>query len=314
MKALATMNITKLLLNNLTPRSPRIQQVISSFQALMSNKTTAVYFTILLIVLLMGIFGPYVTPYEFDERVVDNNGIPQTSQPPSLSHPLGTTDLAYDVFSRLLYGARPTVITGILGGAIIATTGLTVGIISGYFGGIVDEALMRFTDLMYGIPLIPFALVLATLFGIGFWSTIIIIGLVLWRSSARVIRSQVLQIKQRPYIQSAKAIGASPFSIIIRHILPNVGAMAILFFAIGIGYSIVAQASLAFIGITSPFVPSWGVILRNAYKSGLMADFWWWSLPPGILLSVTVLAAFMFGRGFEEISNDNDQNIEYEGV
>jgi peptide/nickel transport system permease protein len=164
---------------------------------------------------------------------------------------------------------------------------------------------MRITDFAYGIPILPFAIVLAAIIGIGFWTVILIIGFLLWRASARVLRAEVLQLKTKPYIQSAEALGASDISIIFRHIVPNVAGMAILFFSLGIGYAILFQASLAFLGISNPFIPTWGVMIRNAYTSGALGDAWWWSLPPGIMISLTVLSTFLIGRGYETINQSN---------
>lgn len=253
-------------------------------------------------ILLLAIFGPAMTPYEYDNSLRDENGEIARYLSPSLEHPLGTNDLGYDVLSRLIYGARPTVVTGLLGGAIIISIGGLVGLVSGYYGGWVENVLMRTTDFAYSVPLIPFAIVLLALMGKQFLLSVVIIGLILWRGSARVIRSQVLQIKERPFIMSARATGASDRHIIVNHIVPNIVSMAVLFFAFGIGGSIMVQAGLAFVGVVDPFVPSWGIMLRRAYGSGRFAEAIWWSIPPGIFLSLTVLSAFMFGRKFEELA------------
>jgi len=265
------------------------------------------------LVILLGMFGPYITPYEYDERMYNEEGELLRAEDPSVAHPLGTTAGGFDVLSRIMYGARPTVIAGLLGGSIIIGVGLTIGLTSGYIGGRVDDALMRFTDFVYSVPLIPFAIVLLAYFGIGFIESILIIGLLLWRGNARVIRSQVLQIKERPFILSAKATGASRFRIITRHIFPNVASMAVLFFALGIGYAIIAQAGLAFLGVTNPFVPSWGVMIRNAYTSGYMADQMAWSVSPGLMISLTVLSAFLLGRGFETRDDEESDSMALAG-
>lgn len=261
-------------------------------------------------VIFLGIAGPYLAPYPYGETLyASDGGILRTAEP-SLAHPLGTTDIGQDVLSRILIGARPTIATGLLGGLMIITIGASIGVTAGYVGGRVDNALMRFTDTVYSVPLIPFAIVLLVFFGSGYLSSVVIIGLLLWRGNARVLRSQVLQIKQRPFIQAARASGASTPYVIVRHILPNVASMAILFFSLGVGYSIILQAGLAFIGVTSPFVPSWAVMIRNAYNAGAMADAWWWSLPPGILISLTVLSTILLGRRYEEIAGgDQDRAV-----
>lgn len=291
------MRVQNAALSNLGSFIRRVDRVGQALYKVVSqDRMTSVYFSILLIIFLMGIIGPMITPYGYQERLYTDAGELLRSHPPSLSYPLGTTEEAYDTLSRLLYGARPTVITGLLGGGIIISIGGAVGLVSGYYGGRVGDLLMRVTDFMYGVPMIPFAIVLLALFGMSFVMSIIVIGLILWRSSARVIRSQVLQIKERSFVQSAQATGASDLRIVVKYILPNVAPMMALMFAMGLGYAIIVQASLAFVGVVDPFVPSWGVMLRNAYQSGYMGTALWWSLPPGILISATVLSSFMFGR------------------
>jgi peptide/nickel transport system permease protein len=268
---------------------------------LREDRTFAIYIGILLVVTLMALFGPMVAPYEFDERVYDDDGSLVRAEAPSMDHPLGTTSVGQDVFSRVLYGAAPTLITGFFGGIMVVVIGTTVGVTAGYVGGWVGNILMRITDFFYGVPLIPFAIVLLAVLGGGLTTTIIAIGLILWRGAARVLRSQVLQIKERPFILAAKATGMSSRQIVIKHILPNVAPMIVLYFSLGVGYSILIQAGLAFVGVSNPFVPSWGVMIRNAFDSGYMNVALWWSLSPGLLISLTVLSSFMFGRKYEEL-------------
>jgi peptide/nickel transport system permease protein len=208
--------------------------------------------------------------------------------------------------SRMLVGARPTVITGLLGGLLIIGIGATIGVTAGYVGGWVDDLLMRFTDMSYSVPVLPFAIVIIAFLGAGFIESIVVIGLLLWRGNSRVLRAQVLQIRERPYVLAAKSAGAGNVRVVVRHILPNIASMAILLFALGIGYSIVIQAGLAFLGVSSPFVPSWGIMIRNAYTSGYMDVAWWWSIPPGIMLTLTVMSTFMVGRSLESSEEHSD--------
>lgn len=276
-----------------------VRNLFSVRKIIFQTKLTAFSFGFLIFVGILAIIGPEITPYAYNESLYSEGGELLRREPPSIAHPLGTTARGEDVLSRLMYGAQPTVVTGLLGGALIIGIGMSIGVVSGYIGGTTENVLMRITDFMYAVPLIPFAIVLLSFLGFGFFTTIGVIGLILWRGNARVLRSQVLQIKERPYITSARATGASTPRIILRHILPNIASMAILFFALGIGYSILVQASLAFIGVSSPFVPSWGVMLRNAYNSGFMSTAWWWTIPPGVMISLTVLSTFVLGRQFE---------------
>lgn len=283
-------------------RSYVLRNLVNGARHLTQDRLTVASTIYLLLLIGLAVAGPAITPYEYDKTLYsEEEGILRGASP-SLEHPLGTNDVGQDVFSRIVYGARPTVITGAIGGLLIMGIGTTIGLVSGYVGGRVDDVLMRFTDIVYGVPVIPFTLVLFALFELGFIGTVVMIGLLLWRGAARVIRSQTLQIRERPYILSAKASGASTPRIILKHILPNIAPMAILYMALGVGWAILLQAGLAFIGVTDPFVPSWGIMVRNAYKSGQMAELWWWSLPPGVLISFTVLATFIIGRSLEEDS------------
>lgn len=291
---------------NLLTDNRFLRSVVNGLKLIYRDRNTAFYGLVIVLIGLLGIFGPYLAPYNIDTMHTGPDGQLLRTEAPSLAHPLGTNHVGQDILSRLLYGARPTVLAGAIGGTTIITIGLTIGLLSGYLGGRVDNILMRFTDLVYGVPLLPFALVLVALFGVGYFETILIVSLVLWRGSARVIRSQVLQIKERPFIMAVEATGASSFTIVLKHILPNIAPMAVLFFALGTGYTILIIAGLAFLGVTDPFTPSWGVMLRQSYVRGEASSAWWWSLSSGLMISITVLSLFMFGRGYESIAGSGD--------
>lgn len=265
---------------------------------IMHDRTLLFYIGFLMLLILMALFQDSLSLYAYSEFHFDQTNELKRLNPPSLEHPMGTTDNGQDVYSRFVLGARETLVTGLLGGAIIITIGSLIGVSAGYFGGIVDSVLMRFTDFMYGVPLIPVAIVLLSLFNVDYWGSILIIGLVLWRDSARALRSQVFQIRERPFVQSAKAKGASDIRIIRKYIVPNIGSLIVLLFSLSVGYAIIVQASLAFIGVVNPFVPSWGVMLRNVYDSGYVISAWWWSIPPGLFISFTVYCSFMLGRKY----------------
>lgn len=273
---------------------------------LLQERITKFAFVCLMFILLIGFLGPELAPYDYAEPQITDDGQLNRYAQPSVEHPLGTNDRGEDVLSRLLVGGRATLMTGLIAGSLMLVLGLGVGVTAGYVGGRTESLLMRFVDFMYGIPFIPFAIVLITFFGAGFYTTIAIMGLVLWRFIARVIRSQVLQIKQRPYIMAAKASGASTTWIIRKHILPNIANMAALFFAMGVGLAILEQAGLSFIGVTDPFTPTWGIMIRNAHQSGTIAEAWWWSFPPGIMISLTVLSLYLLGRGYEGAGGEDE--------
>lgn len=261
----------------------------------------------LAILVFIAIVGPWIMPYEYNEFIYRGSEL-YRNQPPSLQHPLGTDTKGRDLLTRVVIGTRPTLITGFVGGAILISIGTSIGITSAYVGGHVENVLMRITDFAFAVPALPFGIVLVGLIEVGYATAIIVIGLLLWRTSARVIRSQALQIKEQEYITAIQAEGASTPYIMFRHILPNVAPLAMLYFALGIGYAILLQAGLAFIGVLTPFVPSWGVMIRNAFLAG-QAVTWWWSLPPGLMLSATVLAAFLIGRRYEDLSGNQSEQL-----
>lgn len=285
-----------------------LRNLARGFKIIWRDPTSRFAFLYLSVLLVLALAGQQITPYSYDRVFYAMDGGVLRAAPPSLAHPLGTTSSGRDVLSRLIYGVKPTVITGFVGGGIIIGIGMTIGVLAGYIGGWVEALLMRITDFAYSVPTIPFAIVLVSFLEVGFFASIIVIGLILWRGNARVLRSQVIQIKERPFILAAKASGASRLRIIVKHILPNIAPMAALFFSLGVGYAILVNAGLAFIGVSSPFVPSWGVMIRNAYQAGTMVQAPWWSLPPGILISVTVMSAFMIGRQLED-GDDDERSV-----
>jgi peptide/nickel transport system permease protein len=258
---------------------------------------------IILFYLLIAVISPYIVPYAPYERLYMADGSWASLQPPSAAHPLGTTESAHDVLSQLLLGARIAMFVGILGAFMVAVIGTTLGVVAGYYGGWVDEIIMRVVDVLYGLPFIPFVIVLVTVLGASVWNIILGIALLYWLSTARVIRSEVLTLRERPYVEAAQAAGASDFRIMAVHILPNVIPLSALYAAIAVGYSIVAQASIAFLGFGDPTVPSWGVMLQRAFVTQAFGTAWWWVIPPGVSITLVVTGAYLVGRGYEEVVN-----------
>ncbi|WP_373189734.1 ABC transporter permease [Halolamina sp.] len=258
---------------------------------------------IIVFYVIVALVSPYIVPYGPEERIYTAAGEWAKLQPPSLAHPLGTTESAYDVLSQLLLGARIAMFVGLLGAFMVAIIGTTVGLVAGYYGGWIDEIVMRVVDILYGLPFIPFVIVLVTVLGASVWNIILGIALLYWLSTARVIRSEVLSLRERPYVEAAEAAGASDFRIMGVHILPNVIPLAALYAAIAVGYSIVAQASIAFLGFGDPTVPSWGVMLQRAFVTQSFGTAWWWVFPPGLSITLVVTGAYLVGRGYEEVVN-----------
>ncbi len=217
--------------------------------------------------------------------------------------PLGTDYYGRDVFAQIVLGARTALIVSLLSTAIMAIVGTNIGLAAGYFGGRVDSLLMRITDLAYSIPFLPFAVILVALLKPSLWNIILTISCLMWRSTARVIRSQVISVRQHAYVKAARVAGASHARIIDHHIVPNVLPMTLLYIAFGISYSVLSEASLAFLGFGDPERMSWGQMLYFAYTSASIRTAWWWTVPPGVCITLFVLSVFLIGRQFERYAN-----------
>ena len=264
---------------------------------------------ILVVFTLVALAAPLIAPYDplLVHRMPDNS-VAQLL-PPSSRFWLGTTYYGRDVLSQLIYGSRVAMIVGIVSAFFITAIGTNVGLISGYFGGWVDTILMRITDVVFGIPFLPFAVVLVALLRPSLSNIILTISCLLWRTTARVIRAQVLSLRERPFIKAAKVAGAGSLRIMYVHILPNVLPMSSLYVALGIGWAVLAEASLSFLGFGDPNTLSWGEILYQAYLTGSFRSSWWVVVPPGICIALLVASAFMIGREAEIIVNPRLRNL-----
>ena len=252
---------------------------------------------------VLAIFGDFIAPYEASARHYDSQQSLRSLESPSTEHLFGTTAQGRDIFSQTVLSARASLIVGLLTAVLSVGLGTSVGMVSAYYGGMVDDVLMRITDIAYGIPLIPFLIVVVIIFRPGLIPVIVGISFLMWRSTARVIRSQVLSLKERPYIESARAVGASDYRIMRHHLLPNVLPLAYLYGAFAIGTGILAEASISFLGFGDPSIVSWGEMIHLAYTSGSLRQAWWWAIAPSIALSVTVMSAFLIARGYETVVN-----------
>lgn len=249
------------------------------------------------------LLAPVIAPYDPDTRHRTDAGALDRLGSPSEEHLLGTNHEGKDVLSQVLYGTRVSVFVGILAAIMAVFIGTNVGLITAYYGGWIDDALMRVVDIAYGLPFLPFVIVLVFIFGADLLNITIVIAALLWRDSARVIRSEVLTQKERDYVESAEAIGASDFRILYRHILPNVLPLAFLYMAFAVAYAIIFEASIAFLGFGDPELISWGKMLYQAYTFGAIRFAWWWVIPPGIMLMGLVSSVFFIGRTLEKFTN-----------
>lgn len=289
--------------------SRRFEQVKEQFYLLLQDRLAALGLSVLGVFVFLGIFGPMLAPHDpVQYRVTNAEGAILRLSPPSSTAPLGTTSFGQDVLSQFLVGARPTLLVGLFGGVGTAALGFLVGLTSGYFGGYVDEVLMRFTDLTFSLPFLPMALLLLTFVKPNIFLITLIIMLFLWKIPARVVRSEVLTVKERTFVKSARASGAGDLRTMFIHVAPNVLSIGVLYTAYGIAWSIAAQANLAFLGFGDPTTTSWGRMLRAVFTSGAIRTAWWWVLPPAIGIAAITTSVFLVGRAYEEITNPEINN------
>jgi peptide/nickel transport system permease protein len=251
--------------------------------------------------LLIAIVGPIVFP--FDPKAVGKTAA-DILKPPSAAHWLGTDELGRDVFRATLEGARLSLLIGLVATAISIVVGATVGIAAGYLLGLLDAVLMRITDFFLVLPALPLIIVLAALFGQSTVILVLVIGLTSWPSTARIVRSQVLSLRERQFITRIRSLGATDYRIVTGHILSNVLPLIFANTVLVIAGSILAEATLAFLGLGDPVHVSWGTMLHFAFDSGATGrGAWWYILPPGIGIVVVVLGFVLAGHTLDRILN-----------
>lgn len=266
------------------------------------NKMGMIGLVMLVLAILMAIFAPLLAPY--DPYVVVRVTIDDIYASPSLAHPLGTDDAGRDVLSNFIYGARVSLTVGFFAAFISIVIGGVIGIIAGYYGGRLENGLMRFTDIMLVIPDFPLIVLLVALTKPSLLNIILVIGLLGWTGSARLVRSQTLSVKQRKYVLRARAIGAGNLHIIRYHIFPLVLPLIVVNTVLIISLAILNESVLSFLGLSDPTKISWGQMLHFAFTRGAMSASAWWALvTPGLGIVWLVLGCTILGQGLEQILN-----------
>jgi peptide/nickel transport system permease protein len=255
----------------------------------------------LLVVVLVALLAPWLAPYDPYIRVeVTPDDI---LAPPDAEHLLGRDDAGKDVLSQLIYGARVSLIVGFTASIMSMFIGTSVGLIAGYYGGRVGNLLMRGVDFLMVIPDLPLMLVIIAVMGRGLLNIILVIGLLGWTYTARLVRSQVLSVKERQFVLRARAIGAGGARIILRHIFPQVLPLVIAQAVLDISVAILAESSLAFLGLGDPTLVSWGMMLNFAFERAISRQAWWFLLPPGFAIVWVSLALVLIGNTLDQIVN-----------
>lgn len=294
------------------PRAGYLARIVGtlkeSYKVIRGNRTGEIGAVIFILIALIGVFAPVLAPYGPLEKDMTEMGVLASMKGPSAEHILGTTRFGRDVLSQAIWGTRSALMVGLVTATVVVVIGTTVGVLSGYFGGRVDDVLMRITDVIYGIPILPFAIVALTILERSIIWIVMVIGFIYWRNSARIIRSDVLSLRSEEFIQKAKTTGASDVRIIWKQVVPNILPISFLYFAFAVGFSIIMAANIAFLGFGDPNQISWGRMIFSAWNNNGVFQQPLWVLAPGMMIVFTVTSVYLIGRTYEEVANPRLQD------
>ena len=274
-----------------------LQDVRKFLKLLLTHRMGIVGIVVFVILGIICVFAPYLrTVNPMETGVIENILIPPSSQ-----FWFGTDHLARDVWSQTIYGARIALLVGFVAAFFTVGIGTLVGLVAGYFGGIVEEVLMRITDFFLMLPYLPLMIVLTAVLGPSIWNIIFVVSIVYWPYTARVIRSQVLSIKQRPFVEASRSVGASDSLLIFGEILPNVVPLMFAEAVLMVTSAIYSEAVLAFLGLGDPSTISWGMMLNFAFETGYIGRAPWWVIPPIACICATIIAFTFLGTAVSDI-------------
>jgi peptide/nickel transport system permease protein len=258
------------------------------------NRMAVAGLILVLVLFAVALLAPWLAPY--DPNFID---LKQMLMAPSPAHPLGTDPLGRDVLSRIIFGARISLLVGFVAVGIATLIGVVIGALSGYYGGVRDAFLMRLVDLMLCFPTLFLILAVISVLGPNIWNIMVIIGLTGWMGVARLVRAEFLSLKEREFVTAARALGASDWRLIFRHLLPNALAPVMVSATLGVAGAILTESALSFLGLgVQPPTPSWGNIITAGKDNIEIA--WWLSLFPGLAILVTVMSYNLLGEGIRE--------------
>ncbi|MEJ8766518.1 ABC transporter permease [Oceanobacillus sp. HCA-5259] len=268
---------------------------------LLKSKTGLVGLIVLTTISIVAIFAGYIAPHNPVEPNLSHILVPPSWQEGGMSeYLLGTDNLGRDIFSRLVYGTRVSLIVGVLSVVVAGAIGLLIGVAAGYFGKWVDQVLMRIVDAFLSIPSILFIMVVLTIFSPNLFMLIIVIGLTTWVNYARIIRSEVLSLKEREFVKASQTIGTSHWTIIRKNLIPNVMSTFIVISTLSVATTIILEASLSFLGIgIQPPDISWGGMLNDGRD--YLATHWWMGTFPGLAITITVLSIIFLGDWLRDV-------------
>ena len=258
------------------------------------NKAAVAGAVVLVVLIVLAAFAPWIAPYPYAYQNLDLG-----ASPPSSAHLLGTDVLGRDLLSRILYGARISLLVGFIATTVALVIGVSWGIIAGYSGGKVDSVMMRIVDILYGLPFIIFIILLMVIFGRNLWLLFLAIGAVEWLTMARIVRAQVLSLKNQEFVLAAQAMGVSNFAMFKRHLLPNILGPVAVYATLTIPQVMLLESFLSFLGLgIQPPMSSWGTLIKDGVES--MEEYSWLLIYPGLTFTITLFALNFFGDGLRD--------------
>jgi peptide/nickel transport system permease protein len=251
---------------------------------------------VMLILVFIAVFAPLIAPY--DPNQID---LFATAQGPSRAHLMGTDDIGRDVLSRVIYGTRVSLSVGLVSVTIYVVIGMFLGSLSGYFGGWVDSTIQRFTDAVMCFPSLIIIIAAVAIIGPSIYNVMIVIGLLTWPGICRLVRGQILTLREREFVEAARALGASPTRVIFSHLLPNTIAPITVAATFGVAAAILTEAGLSFLGLgVQPPTPSWGNMINTAQSAAVLQDMPWLWVPAGVMIALAVLSINFIGEGLRD--------------